>query len=163
MRYEAAVKIEDIHSMMSSGHRSINIERHTLILWGLAGALLILVVNKLFTPDYIATLWQRTFFSNIFIASVLFLVAILDFRLTQRKREDREETISFVQIQLYKVWWLVVALIANNKYWHEYLWWWLFILSNRVGFGRHGFVCSRVIFSADAELDRSVFNLARAW
>lgn len=112
MQGEAAVKIDDIHAMMASGHRSIRIERHTLILWGVAGALLIVFVNKLFTPEYITVHWQRVLFSNLLIAGVLVLVAITDFRMTRVKRESRDESLSFVQLQLIKLWWLVVALIV---------------------------------------------------
>lgn len=112
MRHEAAVKIEDIHAMMASGHRSIKIERHTLMLWGITGALLILIVDRLFTPEYIVVHWQLVLFSNLFVACVLILVAILDFRLTRRKRENRDETLSFVQLQLIKLWWLFIALIV---------------------------------------------------
>lgn len=109
---EAADKIEDIHAMMATGHRSIKIERHTLMLWGITGALLILIVNRLFTPEYISVHWQLVLFSNFFVTCVLVLVAVLDFNLTRRKREDRDETLSFVQLQLIKLWWLFIALIV---------------------------------------------------
>lgn len=109
---EAAGKIEDIHAMMATGHRSIKIERHTLMLWGITGALLILIVNRLFTPEYFTVHWQQVLFSNLFVACALVLVAILDFYLTHRKREDRDETLSFVQLQLIKLWWLFIVLIV---------------------------------------------------
>jgi len=109
---DAAGKIEDIHAMMATGHRSIRIERHTFILWGLAGALLVVVVNAFFTPENFSVHWQRILFSNLFIAAVLVSVAVLDFRLTRRERENRDEILSFVQLQLTKLWWLFITLIV---------------------------------------------------
>ena len=109
---DAAVKIDDIHAMMATGHRSIRIERHTFILWGLAGALLIVLVNMIFTPEHFSVRWQRVLTSHLLISAVLISVAILDFRLTRRERENRDETLSFVQLQLTKLWWLFITLIV---------------------------------------------------
>jgi hypothetical protein len=78
----AADQIKSIHAMMSSGHRSVRIERHTLVLWGITGALLIVVMRWLFPPENFSIKWHRTL-----------------------------ETVSFVQLQLIKVWWSIVALI----------------------------------------------------
>ena len=109
---DAAVKIDDIHAMMASGHRSIRIERHTFILWGLAGALLIVLVNEIFTPEHFSVRWQRVLFSHLLISVVLISVAVFDFRMTRRERLNRDETLSFVQLQLTKLWWLFITLIV---------------------------------------------------
>lgn len=109
---QAAGQIEAIHSMMATGHRSVTLERHTLFLWGIATAVLIIVVRQLFTPEWLPVMWQRAVLSTLFISTVLTLVGILDLRLTRRAREARDETLSFIQVQLTKVWWGIIAIIV---------------------------------------------------
>lgn len=107
----ATDQIKSIHAMMSSGHRSVRMERHTLVLWGVTGALLIVVMRLLFPPENFSIKWHRTVVVNGVSIAVLVAVAIWDFWLTRRSREARDETVSFVQLQLIKVWWSIVALI----------------------------------------------------
>lgn len=107
----AADQINSIHAMMSSGHRSVRMERHSLILWGVAGALLIVTMRLFFPPEYFDIKWHRTVVVTAISIVVLVMVAVWDFRLTKRNREARDETISFIQLQLTKVWWSIVALI----------------------------------------------------
>ena len=108
----ASEQLKAIHAMMESGHRSVRLERHTLVLWGLAAAFLILVVRLTFTPERFPETMQRVLASNLFIAAILTAVGVIDFRLTRRARRQRDETLSFVQIQLTKIWWLLVGLIV---------------------------------------------------
>lgn len=110
MSVNAMSQLEDIHSMLASGHRSIQIERHTLVLWGLAAAFLILAIPVLFAPEFFDVRWHRILGQNIFIIVALVAVGVLDFKLTQRARAQRNEILSFVQRQLTKVWWLLVGL-----------------------------------------------------
>ena len=109
---QASEQIESIHEMMASGHRSVHMERHTLILWGLSAAVLILVTSAIFTHQRFPVNWVRAGSMAIFISIVLAGVAYLDIRLTQRSRELRDESISFVQKQLTKVWWFLIGLIV---------------------------------------------------
>lgn len=109
---QASEQIEAIHSMMASGHRSVHMERHTLILWGLTSAFLILVGGAIFTHDRFPVDWIRALSVTAFISLVLMSIAYLDFYLMRRSRDEREESISFVQLQVTKVWWLLVGLIV---------------------------------------------------
>ena len=111
MNADAKSQLQDIHAMLASGHRSIQLERHTLILWGLAAAFLILTVPLLFAPEYFEFRWQRAVTQNLFTSAVLIAIGILDFKLTRRVRAQRNESLSFVQRQLTKVWWMLVGLI----------------------------------------------------
>jgi hypothetical protein len=111
MNADAKSQLQDIHSMLASGHRSIQLERHTPILWGLAAAFLILTVPLLFAPEYFEFRWQRAVTQNLFTSAVLIAIGILDFKLTRRLRAQRNESLSFVQRQLTKVWWMMVGLI----------------------------------------------------
>jgi hypothetical protein len=108
----ASTQLEAIHAMMASGHRSVRVEPHTLLLWGLAAAFLILVVDQIFTPGRFPEVWARSLAANSLIATVLIAIGILDFRLTRRARRKRDESLSFVQLQVIKIWWLLVGLIV---------------------------------------------------
>lgn len=112
MWHQVAGQIDEIHSMMSQGHRSVTIERHTLFLWGITTALLILLVRWFFTPDHFPVIWHRIVISNLLITVALSCVGYWDFRLTRHIREQHDETVSFTQVQLTKVWWGIVALIV---------------------------------------------------
>jgi hypothetical protein len=109
---QASVQIEAIHAMLASGHRSVHMERHTLILWGFATAGLILVATAIFTPERFPVTWLRAVATTAFISAVLAGVAYFDFYLIRRRRDLRDESISFVQLQMTKVWWLLVGLIV---------------------------------------------------
>jgi len=109
---QASEQIEAIHTMMASGHRSVHMERHTLILWGFAAAGLILVGTAIFSDARFPVTWIRALASTGFFTTVLVVVAYFDFRQVQRCRDDRAESISFVQLQVTKVWWLLVGLIV---------------------------------------------------
>ncbi len=109
---QASKQIESIHSMMASGHRSVYMERHTLFLWGFATAGLILIIPKVFSAEYFPETASRAIGSTITIALSLLLVGYLDFRKIQKNRENRAETISFIQTQITKVWWLLIGLVV---------------------------------------------------
>jgi hypothetical protein len=79
---------------------------------GLAAAGLILVTSVIFTHERFPLAWVRAVSTTSFIATVLAAVAYLDFRLVRRNRDLRAKSISFVQLQLTKVWWLLVGLIV---------------------------------------------------
>jgi len=108
---QAADQIKSIHAMLDSGHRSVRMESHTLAVWGIAGAALILVMRFIFPPENFSEQWLRTLVVNSTSIIVLAMVAIWDVRLTRRRREARDETVSFTQKQLTKVWWSIVAMI----------------------------------------------------
>jgi hypothetical protein len=108
----ASTQLESIRAMMASGHRSVRMERHTLLLWGIAAAFLILVVDAIFTRERFPEVWARALSANAFIAAVLTAAGIWDFRLTRRARQRRDETLSFVQLQVTKVWWLLLGLVV---------------------------------------------------
>ena len=43
-------QLDAIHSMLSAGHRSIRMPRHSLILWGVLGGALCLGTEHVITP-----------------------------------------------------------------------------------------------------------------
>jgi len=107
---DAGKQIEAIHTMLASGHRSIRLERHTLVLWGLAAALLVFIAELLITSERFPELWQSAIAIVVLLLSVFMPVAWVDYSLTRRVRRARGESISFVQRQIYKVWLLLLAM-----------------------------------------------------
>lgn len=103
-------QIEAIHSMLASGHRSIRLEQHTLMLWGLGGAALVFISELLITDTRFPEPWQVAIAIVGLLLSVLVPVAWADYSLTRRVRHARGESISFVQRQIYKVWLLLFAM-----------------------------------------------------
>ncbi|MBP2295193.1 hypothetical protein [Azospirillum rugosum] len=99
-----------IQSMLSSGHRNLRIERHTLLLWGLAGGGLLVVSDWVFTPQQIPSHEMRAFAWLALLTAVLGTVGLVDLHLTRRAKRQRDETWSFVHRQVLKVWWLLMAM-----------------------------------------------------
>jgi hypothetical protein len=109
---QTSEQLHAIHAMMTRGHRSVSLEHHTLVLWGLGAALLILIVRTWFTAEQFPVVWQRALATNLLIAAVLTAIGLFDLRLTRRARRLRDETLSFVQLQLTKVWWLLAGMVV---------------------------------------------------
>ncbi|HYH23646.1 MAG TPA: hypothetical protein VD995_33940 [Azospirillum sp.] len=103
-------QIVAIHSMLSAGHRNLRIERHTLILWGLAGGGLALFSERILTPSQFPDPAQRALAWLVLLTGVLGGVAALDWRLTRRAKRVRDEAWSFIHRQVLKVWWLLMGL-----------------------------------------------------
>lgn len=108
----SSTQLEAIYSMMDEGQHSVKIERHSLLIWGISAAFLILVTNWIFSRELIPVVWQRVAVHTIFISTILFLAGYWDFKLTRKLRQQRDESLSFIQLQLTKVWWFFVALIV---------------------------------------------------
>lgn len=109
-RPDPGKQIEAIHSMLTSGHRSIRMEQHTLTLWGAAGAALVVIAELLITDTRFPEPWQVAIAIVGLLLSVFVPVAWADYSLTRRVRSARGESISFVQRQIYKVWLLLFVM-----------------------------------------------------
>ena len=105
-------QLDAIHSMLAAGHRSLRIERHSLILWGLTGGALFLFGEYILTPDQMPVVKQRAVAWLVFLAVVLGSVGVVDWHLTRRTKHRRDQAWSFVHRQVLKVWWLLLALGA---------------------------------------------------
>ncbi len=105
-------QLRAIQTMLASGHASVHLERHTFFIWGLAAAFLILFVPELFSRESFTEPFSRMLWQNSFISLVLIGAGVLDYRMTDQRRRARNESLSFVQRQLTKVWWMLIALIV---------------------------------------------------
>ncbi|MDH5444110.1 MAG: hypothetical protein OEY52_01050 [Gammaproteobacteria bacterium] len=150
MPNSAAAQIEQIHSMLERGQRSVRLERHTLILWGLIASSLIIFIDLLITPERMPILWHRIVLSNSIIAIVVFVAAIWDFRHTRQAREQRDESVSYIQFQLTKVWWFILTLIVLinlgvNVFGGGYLFYPILIALTGLGFFIHGLFSQQLL------------------
>jgi len=106
----ASTQLEAIHSMLSAGHRSIRMPRHSLILWGIAGCVLCLATEHVITPTRFPAHWVRALALLLFLALVLSGVALADYQYTRYRISARDESLPFAQAQVTKVWWLLVSM-----------------------------------------------------
>ncbi len=136
-------QLQAIHAMLSSGHASVRMERHTFLLWGLTAGALILLVPQLFSLERFHDPGQRMWLQNLFISLVLFGAGALDAVWTARIRRRRDESLSFVQRQVTKLWWLLIALvvvisIGMNLYGGGYFFYGITLVLTGIGIYVHG-------------------------
>ncbi len=136
-------QLQAIHSMLASGHASVRMERHTFVLWGVAASGLILLVPRLFSMELLPDHSQRMWLQNIFISFVLVSVGVLDAVWTSRVRQQRDETLSFIQRQVTKLWWLLIAMvvvinIGMNLYGGGYFFYGITLVLTGIGIYVHG-------------------------
>lgn len=110
MSETALRQLDAIHSMLSSGQRNLRVERHSLILWGLAGGGLFAASEWILTPAQLPDLTQRAVAWLVLLCVALGAVGYADWRLTRRVKAARDEAWSFIHRQVLKVWWLLMAM-----------------------------------------------------
>lgn len=103
-------QMEAIQSMLDQGQRSVHIEKHTWLIWGISSALLILHLDFVFAEVDLEQ-WLHNIIETLTIIVVLFIAGFIDFKLTKKLRRQRDESISFVQLQVTKIWWFLIGLI----------------------------------------------------
>ena len=104
--------LEDIRTMMTTGHKSIRIEKHTFFYWGIAGALLTALIAFLYRNTAIH---MNTVAYAVLCVVVLGLVGYFDYRKTRKIRSSQDESVSFIQVKMTKIWWLLIgtAILFN--------------------------------------------------
>lgn len=112
MPHSASDQLDAIHAMLASGQRSLRIERHSLILWGLAAGALFLLSPYILTPKQLPDNGMRAAAWLGLLTVVLAGVGVLDWWLTRRAKRARDEAWSFIHRQVLKVWWLLMAVGA---------------------------------------------------
>jgi hypothetical protein len=106
----AAQQLDAIHSMLHAGNRNLRIERHSLVLWGLSCGAVILGSNSILTHDQFPVEQQRAFAWLIFLGLLVSGIALVDWHLTRRAKQVRDEAWSFIHRQVLKVMWLLMAV-----------------------------------------------------
>ncbi len=103
-------QLDSIQSMLTRGQRNLRMERHSLILWGLAGAGLFSASDLVFTAEQIPDTNARAVAWLLLLAAVLGGTGFADWHLTRRVKAARDETWSFIHRQVVKLLWLLMAV-----------------------------------------------------
>jgi hypothetical protein len=106
----ATQQLDSIHSMLTAGQRNLRVERHSLVLWGTSSGGLILASNHILTAEQFPLLEQRAIAWLILLALTMAIVSVLDWHLTRRAKQARDEAWSFIHRQVLKVWWLLMSV-----------------------------------------------------
>lgn len=104
------IRLEAIQSMLAAGHRSLHLERHTLLLWGGVGGMLCVATDHFINNDYFPDLHQHALALLLWLTFWIAGTAWLDQRLTRRVRQAREETLPFAQAQITRAWWMLMTM-----------------------------------------------------
>jgi hypothetical protein len=105
-------QLQSIQAMLAAGHRCAALDRHSIFLWGLVGGGLIAFTDLAINIDRFPELAQRATAMLVWLTLWLGGMSWLDYRLTRRARQAREETLPFAQAQITRVWWMLLALGA---------------------------------------------------
>lgn len=111
-----AQQLAAIHSMLSAGHRSLRVERHSLPLWGIPAGLLWAISESILTPEQLPDVTQRALAWLALIVCVLAIAGTLDWHWTRKTKAARDEAWSFIHRQVIKVWWLMMGLAALTTF-----------------------------------------------
>jgi hypothetical protein len=107
---EANARIEAIQAMLAAGHRSVHLERHSLLLLGGVGAFLSIATEWVITDARFPEVAQRGFALLAWLAIWLGGMSLLDHWLTRRARQARDETLPFAQAQITRAWWMLLSV-----------------------------------------------------
>ncbi len=100
----AEIRLEVIQSMLAKGHRSLHLERHTLLLWGGVGGLLCVATDRFVNNELFPDLHQHALALLLWLTFWIAGTAWLDQRLA------REETLPFAQEQITRAWWMLMTM-----------------------------------------------------
>lgn len=103
-------QLQAIHAMLAAGHRSVHLERHSLLLIGAVGGFLSVVSEWAITPERFPDATERGFALLVWLAFWLGGVSLLDHWLTRRARARRAETLPFAQTQITRAWWMLLSV-----------------------------------------------------
>lgn len=103
-------QLQSIQSMLTAGHRSVRLERHSLWLLGGVGGFIVAVTEYVITADRFPDIAQRALALLAWLVVWLGALCVVDHRLTRRARERRDETLPFAQAQLTRAWWMLLGM-----------------------------------------------------
>jgi len=107
---ETHQQLQSIHAMLAAGHRSVHLEKHSLLLIGGVGGLIAAMTEYLITADYFPDTTQQAVALLVWLSFWLGGMAIVDFKLTHRARQQRDETLPFAQAQMTRAWWMLLSM-----------------------------------------------------
>lgn len=109
-------QLQSIQAMLAAGQRCVELERHSLLIWGLVGGGLCAFTDLAINPERFPDNGQRAVALLVWLSGWLSAMAWLDHRLTRRSRLSRQETLPFAQAQVTRAWWMLLALGALGSF-----------------------------------------------
>jgi hypothetical protein len=103
-------RMQSIQAMLAAGHRCVELERHSLLLWGGVGGGLCAFTDLVINGDTFPDNAQRAVAVLVWLAAWLGGMSWLDHRLTRKARLARAETLPFAQAQVTRAWWMLLAI-----------------------------------------------------
>lgn len=103
-------QLHAIQSMLASGHRSVHLERHSLLLIGGVGGFLGSATEWIVTADRFPDNDQRALVLLLWLGFWFGGSSLLDHWLTRRARLRRAETLPFAQAQITRAWWMLLSV-----------------------------------------------------
>ena len=103
-------QFQAIQSMLAAGHRSVHLERHSLLLIGVVGGFIAGVTEYIITAERFPDIPQRAVALLLWLTFWLGGMAWLDQWLTRRARQRRDETLPFAQAQITRAWWMLLGM-----------------------------------------------------
>lgn len=103
-------RMESIQAMLAAGHRCVELERHSLLLWGGVGGGLCAFTDFFINGDTFPDNTQRAVALFLWLAFWLGGMSWLDHQLTRKARLARQETLPFAQAQVTRAWWMLLAI-----------------------------------------------------
>jgi hypothetical protein len=103
-------QMHSIQAMLAAGHRCVELERHSLLLWGSVGGGLCAFTDLVINPDTFPDNTQRAIAVLVWLAAWLGGMSWIDHRLTHKARHARAETLPFAQAQVTRAWWMLLAI-----------------------------------------------------
>ncbi len=107
---DAYRELDSIHSMLALGHRSVRLERHSLLLIGAVGGFLSVGTDWVITKDRFPDQNEHALALLLWLTFWLAGVSLLDHWLTRRARQRRAETLPFAQAQITRAWWMLLSV-----------------------------------------------------
>jgi hypothetical protein len=107
---QARLELQSIQSMLAAGHRSVHLERHSLLLMGGIGGFLTGFTESVITAQRFPDVKQRAVALLVWLSVWLGAMSVADHWLTRRARAHREETLPFAQGQITRAWWMLLAM-----------------------------------------------------
>lgn len=110
MSSHAQQQLQSIHAMLAAGHRSVRLERHSLLLIGGVGGAIAAFTEYVITAERFPDLTQRAFALLAWLALWLGAMSVLELQWTRRLRARRDEVLPFAQAQVTRAWWVLLAM-----------------------------------------------------
>ena len=103
-------QLQSIHAMLAAGHRSVYLDRHSLILFGGIGGLVCGLTEYLITTERFPDTSQRAIALLLWLTFWLGGMSVIDNWLTRRSRQRSDETLPFAQAQITRAWWMLLGM-----------------------------------------------------